>query len=75
MAQPIKREKPTFIGYDLSDQGVPTFHYKLGDTQYAETILPNDRQYSFVINQDSEKSTIQGKLISKHQGFDRNLKN
>jgi cytochrome c oxidase subunit 2 len=27
-----------------------------------------------VINQDSEKSTIKGKLISKHQGFDRNLK-
>ena len=74
MAQPIKREKPTFIGYDLSDQGVPTFHYKLGNTKYAETILPNDRQYSFVIAQGSKESTIKGHLISKHQGFDRNLK-
>jgi cytochrome c553 len=70
MAQPTKRGKPTFVGYDLSDKGVPTFRYKLGDQEYNETILPNDRPYSFQTND----LTITGSLISKHQGFDRNLK-
>ena len=70
MAQPTKRGKPAFVGYDLSDKGVPTFRYKLGDKEYTETILPNDRPYSFQTN----GLTITGSLISKHQGFDRNLK-
>ena len=70
LAEPINREKPTFVGYDLSEKGAPTFRYKLGDKEFTETILPNDRQYSF----NSNELTVAGKLISKHQGFDRNLK-
>lgn len=74
LAQPAERAKPSFIGYDLSDKGVPTFRYKLGDQEYSETILPSNGQNSLVIQKGSDKKTITGKLISKHQGFDRNLK-
>jgi cytochrome c551/c552 len=74
LAKPIKRERPTFIGYDLSDKGVPTFRYKLGDKEYTEKIIPSDKQYSFISYLDEDKLEYKGDLISKHQGFDRNLK-
>ncbi|MDA7868288.1 cytochrome c [Akkermansiaceae bacterium] len=74
LAKPIKRERPTFIGYDLSDKGVPTFRYQLGDKEYTEKIIPSDKQYSFISYLDEDKLEYKGDLISKHQGFDRNLK-
>lgn len=74
LAQPEGRAKPTFLGYDLSKSGVPTFRFKLGAQEFSQTILANDDQFSFEIMTNSKKGTIKGKLISKHQGFDRNLK-
>lgn len=74
MAAPEKRGKPTFIGYDLSRSGIPTFRYKLGEKEFSQTIMPNNLQHSFVVTTNSSTEKITGKLISKHQGFDRNLK-
>ncbi len=74
LAQPEKRAKPRFLGYDLSKSGVPTFCFQLGDQEFTEVILPGDEPLSFKIITDAKEKTIEGKLISKHQGFDRNLK-
>jgi hypothetical protein len=42
LAQPEERAKPKFLGYKLSDVGVPTFRYMLGDQEYTEVITPGD---------------------------------
>lgn len=78
LAQPEDRAKPRFLGYKLSQNGTPTFQYKLGDQEFAQTLEPTDKEFSFKITTstggESKTETITGKLISKHQGFDRDLK-
>ena len=74
LAKPEKRGKPEFIGYDLSKDGVPTFRYTLDDEEFTETILPSDEQFSFQIETNAKAKLVTGKLISRHQGFERNLK-
>lgn len=74
MAKPEKREKPKFLGYDLSKDGVPTFRYQLGEVEFTETVMPAKGQYTFQIVTNAKAKTITGELISKHQGFERNLK-
>jgi len=74
LAEPEERAKPTFVGYDLSKTGVPTFHYKLGEQKFSQTISPADGQFAFQITTNGKSETVKGKLISKHQGFERDLK-
>lgn len=74
LAKPEKMEAPKFLGYDLSEKGVPTFRYRLGDQEYAETILPVDGLYSFQRTVNGKTTTLKGELLSEHQGFERNLK-
>ncbi|MBK1832886.1 c-type cytochrome [Roseibacillus ishigakijimensis] len=78
LARPEERPKPRFLGYDLSAQGVPTFRYRLGETAYEETILPNEKALSFkriVRTAGEEKEEIvSGEVLSRHQGFDRTIK-
>lgn len=74
MAQPEERGKPSFIGYDLSKEGVPTFRYRLGDQEFEEQVLPGKGENSFQLIRNGKSKTISGKVISKHQGFERNLK-
>ncbi|MFT6178516.1 MAG: hypothetical protein ACJAQT_000588 [Akkermansiaceae bacterium] len=78
LAKPAARPKPKFLGYTLSKEGVPTFQFKLGEAEYGQTIEPVNRGYSFKIATSrggrSDSTTYTGKLISRHQGFDRDLK-
>lgn len=74
MAKPVKAEKPKFLGYDLSEKGVPTFRYRVGNEEYTETILPAEGLYAFEKTVNGKKVSLKGELISKHQGFERNLK-
>ncbi|MGC6457356.1 MAG: c-type cytochrome [Akkermansiaceae bacterium] len=77
LAQPIKggnAEAPKFLGYDLSENGVPTFRYRVGKEKYTETIMPTSGLYAFEKTVNGNKVSLKGKLISKHQGFERNLK-
>jgi len=74
LAKPIKRGKPAFVGYDLSKEGVPTFRYKVDGKEFAETILPNEALFSFRFSVNSREKVVTGELLSKHQGFDRDLK-
>ncbi|WP_411846918.1 cytochrome c [Roseibacillus persicicus] len=78
LAQPQEQAEPRFIGYDLSENGVPTFRYRLGEQEFAETILPSEEKLTFqrVITTQGQKTTedISGELLSRHQGFDREIK-
>jgi cytochrome c1 len=79
LAQPtnLTNGEPKFIGYDLSEKGVPTFRYQFGDTTYQQTILPGDSPLSFtsrIVSQGEGKTnTLTGEIISRHQGFDRSI--
>jgi cytochrome c oxidase subunit 2 len=70
--------EPEFIGYELSDKGVPTFRYQLSDTKYAQTILPGEAPLSFTVKTASQGKaktrTVSGDIISRHQGFERDVK-
>lgn len=78
LAKPVKTERPTFIGYDLSSEGVPTFLYKLGETTYAQTITPSATPLSYqattASGDQTTSQTITGTILSRHQGYDRTLK-
>ncbi|YCM42214.1 cytochrome c [Verrucomicrobiaceae bacterium 227] len=79
LAQPVERAKPKFLGYKLSDVGVPTFRYRLGDQEYTEVIAPSDNDalsFARTITTGGQISSrsITGEIISKHQGFERDLK-
>jgi len=74
LAEPEKRKKPSFVGYDLSKKGVPTFRYMLGDEEFSQTITPMDGQFAFQVTTNGKSKTVQGELRSKHQGFERDLK-
>lgn len=74
LAKPEEREKPRFVGYDLSETGVPTFHYRLGDKEVSETILPSKESYTFQLTRNGKRRVVCGELISEHYGFKRKLK-
>ncbi|MDA7888383.1 cytochrome c [Akkermansiaceae bacterium] len=74
LAEPEERKKPAFVGYDLSKSGVPTFHYKLEEQEFSQTVSPADGQFSFHIITNGKSETVKGTLLSKHQGFERDLK-
>ena len=76
LAQPIKggnAEAPKFLGYDLSEKEC---HLPIPRRQeeYTETIMPTSGLYAFEKTVNGNKVSLRGKLISKHQGFERNLK-
>ena len=79
LAQPEERAKPRFLGYKLSDVGVPTFRYMLGNQEFTEVIAPSDKgdlSFGRIITTGGKvsiKSTT-GEILSKHQGFERDLK-
>jgi len=83
LAQPESRPKPIFLGYKLSKNGTPTFRFKLGDQEFSQTVKPTNEEFSFELTTVSKNSKeegslkteiIRGKLLSKHQGFERDLK-
>lgn len=78
LAKPTTRPKPKFLGYQLSQKGVPTFQFKLGEKEYEQTIEPVEKGYSFRITtkhgEKADSTVYTGELISRHQGFERNLK-
>lgn len=78
LAQPEERATPKFLGYDLSKNGTPTFLFRLGDETYKQTVKPDGKEFAFEIvterGGESASETVVGKLISRHQGFERDLK-
>jgi mono/diheme cytochrome c family protein len=66
--------QPKFIGYELDEKGAPTFQYKLGERTINETIWPSPQTFSFNHNINGTTELVTGKELSKHAGFERNLK-
>ncbi len=77
VARPAQRPKPKFLGYRVSEGGVPIFHFKLGEIEYAQRVMPVNRSYTFEVTtwrgEKFDRTIYTGELVSRHQGFHRDL--
>ncbi len=78
LAEPALRAEPKYLGYSISKEGLPIFRFKLGEAEYAQWVEPVNRSFTFKISTARggrvDRTIYTGELISRHQGYDRDLK-